>query len=612
MFNRYMPILGGVLLLSQLTFAADFLAPEVVVTATKFPNPATANATEVTVMPGRTLSRLGVQTPHDAIAILPGILPTDAGGQISFASQGLPASQTKVLVDDVVVKDAIATQGQPYLDVLSVYGLDRIEVIEGSYGSVHGPDAIGGVIHFIHNEDRNFVGANAGIGFWQAATQVGTDVWGGRLGVGYAHTDDRTISSLSDTTEIDPRVIDNYRISYRKELGTVSANVILAKNVGHFGLDSAFTSVDDPNYVLNSVQDMAQLKLNYMAGPIQSAFVYSLNAVNRHTENTTDNVDTTSEENATYVGQVNTIETRHLWQVDPSTQLLFGADNRVEIGSSSYTSTSNFGPFSTQFPNQTQTNTGMYMAATNLNEVLSWTAGGRVDFYRNKNVPTVTLSLFRDVPGADAIARLSYRTGHREPSLFERFDGFSGDPTLSAEESNSYQASVEKKIGDVSVKAAYFLHEIRNRIDYNFTTSKYENIPGLTTSKGYQLAAYAQDILWLSWLSTGYTYYDAKTQGSSGVTRSLLVPDHKWTVTAVLTSDPFSLGFTYIEVGQRMDFGNISLPLYRLVNLNAEWAVNSLDSVNIGIHNLFNAQYEEKANYKTLGRLITVGFYHLF
>jgi len=129
------------------TAAAAQSPPAVVVTGTREPLAPERLAADVVVIDADTLR----DTPADSLADL---LRREAGLQISRSGgpgqssglfiRGAASQQSVVLVDGVRVGSA--TLGFAALEALSLAAVERIEVLRGPGSSVHGADAVGGVV----------------------------------------------------------------------------------------------------------------------------------------------------------------------------------------------------------------------------------------------------------------------------------------------------------------------------------------------------------------------------------------------------------------------------------------------------------------------------------
>ena len=80
------------------------------------------------------------------------------GADPSYYNRGLARKYIKVLVDGMDLSDITSAQEEPtYIDYISTNNLEKIEILNGSQGTLYGSNAIGGVITF-HSEKPSKIG----------------------------------------------------------------------------------------------------------------------------------------------------------------------------------------------------------------------------------------------------------------------------------------------------------------------------------------------------------------------------------------------------------------------------------------------------------------------
>jgi len=122
---------------------------EVVVTATRTPQPITETLASVTLITAADIERLQPEDMFDVLDRVPGINMRRNGGigaTTSLFLRGTSTDQTLILVDGVRINSA--TNGTTALEHLDPDQIERIEIVRGSHSSLYGADAIGGVIQF--------------------------------------------------------------------------------------------------------------------------------------------------------------------------------------------------------------------------------------------------------------------------------------------------------------------------------------------------------------------------------------------------------------------------------------------------------------------------------
>ncbi len=129
----------------------------VVVTATATPATAAAVGRALAVVTADDLEGLPVSTVNDALRLLPGVWVRHRGafgGQTDVSVRGASFGQTLVLVDGVRVNDPQTGHHNGDLPV-ALEDIARIELLAGAGSSLHGADAVGGVINIITKREAS-------------------------------------------------------------------------------------------------------------------------------------------------------------------------------------------------------------------------------------------------------------------------------------------------------------------------------------------------------------------------------------------------------------------------------------------------------------------------
>ena len=122
----------------------------VVVTATKTETPQERLGAAVTVITGDHIEERQYPTVEEALRHVPGVDIQRSGGlgkTTAIRIRGAGAQQVQVMVDGLRVKSP--TLGIAELSDLSVDNIERIEIVRGPQSTLHGADAIGGVVNII-------------------------------------------------------------------------------------------------------------------------------------------------------------------------------------------------------------------------------------------------------------------------------------------------------------------------------------------------------------------------------------------------------------------------------------------------------------------------------
>lgn len=219
--------------------------------------------------------------------------------------------------------------------------------------------------------------------------------------------------------------------------------------------------------------------------------------------------------------------------------------------------------------------------------------------------------------------RSSFGTGLRFPTLNEYYFGSSvlNRSTLVPEESTSIDLGIDKKIPEyaLSLSATIFEIDYENYIGGwatntdNGNTYVQKNTSATNYSRGLEISTNWKHKKDLS-INFGYAYtnsYDGSTcsnpNDSCNAQMNVRVPEHVFNSTVVkdfnknLTG---SIEFKYVS--ERRDYGGsdngfkqVMLKDYSLINLSANYKIQSDYKLNFSIKNLLDEKYNEANNYNT-------------
>ena len=148
-----LPALAGLLVLpaaAQLSTNAPVHLPEVVVTATRIPEPVDQTATTVSIITRDQIEDRKLTTLAEALETVTGftVVRNGAPGQTTSLFSRGTASKHTLLTIDGRTQPPILTGGFDYA-ILSLDNVKRIEVVRTPSSSLYGGDSIGGVINVI-------------------------------------------------------------------------------------------------------------------------------------------------------------------------------------------------------------------------------------------------------------------------------------------------------------------------------------------------------------------------------------------------------------------------------------------------------------------------------
>jgi vitamin B12 transporter len=121
-----------------------------VVTASRVPQPLEVLSSSTTVITKEDIAREKAQTVTEVLRNVPGLHLNKFGGpgrQVNVFTRGANTNHTLVMIDGVQVNSP--TSGDFDFSKLTTENIERIEVIRGPQSTLHGSDAVAGVINII-------------------------------------------------------------------------------------------------------------------------------------------------------------------------------------------------------------------------------------------------------------------------------------------------------------------------------------------------------------------------------------------------------------------------------------------------------------------------------
>jgi vitamin B12 transporter len=641
------------LLLSTTLAVASFTAVQnaaadnvenVVVTATRTPQPAALTGESISVVTGADLKNLQTIPLTDALALTPGLTVNRSGeiGQPTTISlRGAETGQTLVLIDGVRINDPSSTDEGAVLGDVLVNNIDRVEILRGPQSTLYGSDAIGGVVNIITKRggDTPFAleasaeGGSLDTYHLNAAANgtMGNVEYG--AAANFYHTNGISVAdSRAGNPETDGYT--NFGLSENTRIhlsDTVSLDLRGYYTNARDDFDDNSTSFSPPF----PVSDSAAYNTNWLAagylgvnfdlfgGLLQNRIAAIATRSDREffdsafdpAPNEKDDDDRGNGARFEYQGIAN---------FSPTDQFTFGAESQRlsfkdvvfdERGASTIDSL--YGQYQKTFF-ETVTLTGgmrydhnsLFGAHTSLKLAGAWQA-----------TDTTTL-------------RANYGDGFKAPTLFEQFSEFNNpDGALAPETARGWEIGADQSFlgGKARVSLTWFERNTRNLIDFQscFVASPpmpecaerpdgfYFNV-GRSRARGLEASANAAltDTLALSASYTNMTATDT-TPGDPlngfALSRRPHIQD-----SATLTWTPsadWSVGTSVLHVGHRIDqYDPSQTPpeafidnAYTLVNLFGSWKMNDQFSLFGRVENLFATRYEPELGYGATGRTFFVG-----
>jgi vitamin B12 transporter len=162
----------GLIFIPNAYSAENIALDDVVVTATRTPQPRESVIANVTVIDQAEIQRSGQSSLIDILQRQPSLEISNNGGAGKLSSifiRGANSDHTLVLVDGIRINSA--TSGTTAFENLPVDLIERVEILRGPAASLYGQDAIGGVIQIFTKKGQGKPKFYASIGYGTYGTK---------------------------------------------------------------------------------------------------------------------------------------------------------------------------------------------------------------------------------------------------------------------------------------------------------------------------------------------------------------------------------------------------------------------------------------------------------
>jgi vitamin B12 transporter len=533
--KRHFFVLSAVIFSSQLK-AQDSTAKtldEVIVTANKFEQKQSQTGKVVTVITREQLEKSSGKTVAQLLNEQAGITINGAynvtGSVQTVFTRGASSGRTLILLDGIPVNDPSMINNEFDLTLFSINDVERIEICKGAQSTLYGSDAIAGAINIItikKDVSKAFnVKVTAGLGnkntarnniqlYGKAGKLTYTTRFAKLRTNGFSAAYDSTGAKGFDKDGYDGNVI-NAGLQYQ---------IIPSLLVKTFILHSQYKAdidagvfADEKDYRINNSILTSGAGLNYKKGIVNITANYQYGELKRNYRNDSLFVRPfgTKFESNKYGGRTQFVELYGNVVISKWLTVLAGSDYRWANMNQQYFSLSSFGPYSSQFDDTSLHQTSFYSSLflNGVNKRLNVEIGGRLNKHsRYGNNSTYTFNPSFSINKNWRVFG-SIASGFKAPSIFQLFDVFSGNPDLKPEKSINYETGVQQVHEKISSRVVYFHREIKNGIDYNYTTFKYFNFVKQTVN-GLELELLLKPVKGLN-INANYTLITGEEQTQS-------------------------------------------------------------------------------------------------
>ena len=566
--------------------------------------------TSVSVLTEEDLTVRLSPNPADQLRAVPGAAVSRSGslgGLTQVRFRGAEANHTLVLFEGIEISDPV--NGDTDFGLLTALPVGQIEVLRGASSSIHGSDAIGGVVSLSAARAAGFSGFAEGGSFGTAQGALG---WSGaQFGAAISGLTTDGVDASGTGGEKDGSEALNGLLTGTFALGadwSLSLIGLARKADSEFDSDTDFDGLlNDEDRRTEAEQRLVGAALTGTLGPLDHVVRASFNEVDR--DNFADGAITD-----TAKGQ----RTKASW-------------------SPSYTNGAHTVTGLVDYERETYDRSDVqFGGATNADETfesLSYAgeyrlAAGALDLAasvrhddnkgRFEDATTWRIGAGYAVDGVGGRLRGSIGTGIKNPTFTELYGFFTGsfigNPDLKPEESESWEIGWEQETGDISWSATYFDANLENEIYTAFIgfSSTALNRVGKSDRSGVELAA-RWDVLANLSLAGQATFFDSQNDSGDDEIR---VPDMTASLSAdwQVQEDGLRLGLALDHVGEQgdFDFGPfpsrlVALDAYTLATLTAEYPVTDRIAVTLRGENLLDETATDVFGYNGPGAGVFVG-----
>ncbi|MCA0940144.1 TonB-dependent receptor [Salipiger pacificus] len=559
----------------------------------------------VEVVTKEDLEQSGETLLADYLARLPGVSVTANGGIGSTANlrvRGLPSKYVGVYIDGIDVTDTSGPQIQYDFGTLTTADVSRIEVLKGSQSALYGSEAIGGVINITTNratEEGLTQSVAAEYGSYNTRKLSYNLSYLGTRGsfastLSYIDTDGFSAADEDDGNREDDGH-EARRLSF-------SGDYALTETITVGG--AAFWQVSDSEYdedgptdgdTHDELSESDQYGVRAFAHLETGAMSHELSAQYYEIDRKLSGSNSWGSFEYPYEGRRWSLGYQGQTELSAAT-LTFGADATRERYESGGT-------------DGDQDTLGFWAQADwHLSDAVELVTVLRHDDHSEFGGKTTGRISLAFLPTPDLTLRASVGTGFRAPSLYERFDVWSGNSDLTPETSVSYELGVEQRFGAGYVGATLFRTEITDLIDYYYDPVTFEGgyvqIDGTSWTQGVELTGGVNLSESLS-LAGAYTWTDSEDAQTGDRLSRVPLHDLSLSLDADVT-DAFRAGLTVQHVSGLEDVAE-TLDDYTVANMNLRYALTDQAELYLRVENLFDEDYQVVKGYGTSDRAAYFG-----
>jgi vitamin B12 transporter len=607
---------------------------EVVVTATKFNLKKENTGKVIHVITQKQLQQNAGKTVIEILNTIAGIdvkgVNANASEPRSINIRGGRSRQVLVLIDGVPVTDQSAINQEFDLRLLAVSQIETIEILKGASSTLYGSGAATAVINVILKKaskdsvsgsfetsfgtNNSTKSSNSGLADKNQNINLHGTLGNFNFLASFSITGVDGMSSAKSTTNT---VFENdsfYSKNALLKLGykiNDKVNIISFLNYDTFEYDFDAAAFSDSEVNMGDQEQFrVGIRPNYTYNKGELYMLASINSVKRNFNSF--NAFSNTLDSYQYNGESINLDLVNKYEFSNQFQLITGV-NYQEHSNNTIT------PFGTIEKDIANFNTlDPYASVVYISDYgLSANIGGRLNVhnvYGNQFVydGNLAYSLLNSKETSVKVLT-SYSTAFIAPSLYQLYDGYSGNIDLNPETNQTFEVGFDATFKEkIQLDVVYFNRKEVDAIIYNNTTYSYGN--SSSDASGLELNVRVAATSFLS-INSSYTYIDSNDLEDFND----YIPANKFVAGIDIT--PFENAFlnvTYRNVGERTIFDrygsfgtageNVVLEDYQVLDFMANYKVLE-DTVTffVAATNLLNEDYDDIFGYETRGRNYKVG-----
>ena len=549
----------------------------------------------------------------------------------SVFMRGANSGRTLILVDGIPMNDPSQINNEFDINLFNLNDVERIEVCRGAESTLYGSDAVAGVINIItiKKDVKNPINVKYTSTLGNLNTFKNNVQVYGRLNkfsyqaraailntVGFSSAYDSAGGKGFDNDGFNGSIV-NTAVQY-KATKTLSVRSFLQYSQYRAGIDAAIFK-DDRDFNIKNSNLSTGFGIDYKTEKIKliGNYVYSHND-RKFVDDSTHITGFSKYVNNVFYSKSQFAELYTSINLGSGFTILQGADFRQNNMNNDYLSISGFGPFRSRFKDTSISNGSMYSSLFYHSNHFNIEVGGRL----NVNSRFGSNYTFTINPSYKYNENwrffVSVASGFKAPTLYQLFDGFSGNPNLQPEKSVNYEGGFGYTNKKINVRTVYFERYIKSGIDYNNITFQYFNI-NKQTVRGIEFEASYSFSDKLS-LNVNYTYLNARENAQSRVnfkdtvyTNLIRRPNHNLNFNiGFKATDKLFISLSGKSVGERFDVGgyqsqDILMPSYFLMSGYSEFTFNKNIKAFIDVQNIFNTKFFDIRGYNAMPAMLTIG-----